>query len=118
MNPHVQLFFDMMRECYGVNGWKYDRNLNVQFTNSKSPNLQKLLLLGFDRDKAILEHAATSDVPMIISDNLGLMWGIVEQKTGKPENIGDFYVLCRVHHEKCWAGRSTSWNQDYREKYQ
>ena len=20
--------------------------------------------------------------------------------------------------EKCWAGRSTSWNQDYREKYQ
>ena len=23
----------------------------------------------------------------------------------------------RVHHEKCWAGRSTSWNQDCREKY-
>ena len=21
-------------------------------------------------------------------------------------------LLCRVHHEKCWAGRSTSWNQD------
>ena len=83
----------MMQECYGVNGWEYDRDLNVQFTNSKSPNLQKLLLLGFDRDKAILEHAATSDVPMIISDNLGLMWGIVEEKTGKPENIGDFYVL-------------------------
>ena len=20
--------------------------------------------------------------------------------------------ICRVHHEKCWAGRSTSWNQD------
>ena len=93
MNPHIQLFFDMMKECYGVNGWKYDRELNVQFTNSKSPNLQKLLLLGFDRDKAILEHAANSDVPMILSDNLGLMWGIVEQKTGKPENIGDFYVL-------------------------
>ena len=24
----------------------------------------------------------------------------------------------RVHHEKRWAGRSTSWNQDCREKYQ
>ena len=23
--------------------------------------------------------------------------------------------MCRVHHEKCWAGRSTSWNQDFRE---
>ena len=21
-------------------------------------------------------------------------------------------LICRVHHEKCWAGRSTSWNQD------
>ena len=24
---------------------------------------------------------------------------------------------CRVHHEKRWAGRSTSWNQDCQEKY-
>ena len=24
----------------------------------------------------------------------------------------------RVHHEKCWAGWSTSWNQDCQEKYQ
>ena len=23
----------------------------------------------------------------------------------------------RVHHEKCWTGRNTSWNQDCREKY-
>ena len=27
-------------------------------------------------------------------------------------------VICRVHHEKCWAGRSTSWKQDCQEKYQ
>ena len=27
-------------------------------------------------------------------------------------------LICRVHHEKCWAGRSTSRNQDCREKYQ
>ena len=26
--------------------------------------------------------------------------------------------ICRVYHEKCWAGRSTSWNQDCLEKYQ
>ena len=25
---------------------------------------------------------------------------------------------CRVHHEKRWTGRNTSWNQDCREKYQ
>ena len=26
--------------------------------------------------------------------------------------------ICRVYHEKCWAGRSTSWNQGCQEKYQ
>ena len=25
-------------------------------------------------------------------------------------------LICRVHHEKYWAGRSTSWNQDCQEK--
>ena len=25
---------------------------------------------------------------------------------------------CRVHHEKGWTGRNTSWNQDCWEKYQ
>ena len=29
-----------------------------------------------------------------------------------------FNFLCRVHHEKHWTGRSTSWNQDCWEKYQ
>ena len=24
-------------------------------------------------------------------------------------------LICRVHHEKHWAGRSTSWNQDCQE---
>ena len=28
------------------------------------------------------------------------------------------FNLCRVHQEKRWAGRSTSWNQDCQEKYQ
>ena len=27
-------------------------------------------------------------------------------------------LMDRVHHEKCWAGGSTSWNQDCQEKYQ
>ena len=28
------------------------------------------------------------------------------------------FNICRVHPEKRWAGRSTSWNQDCQEKYQ
>ena len=27
-------------------------------------------------------------------------------------------AICRVHHTKCWAGWSVSWNQDCWEKYQ
>jgi len=65
MNPHIQLFLDMMQECYGVNGWIYDRDLNVQFTNSKSPNLQKLLLLGSDRDTVTAKSGDLSDTMII-----------------------------------------------------
>src|SRR5574337_935163 len=28
-----------------------------------------------------------------------------------------YLTICRVHHEKRWTGRNTSWNQDCREKY-
>ena len=28
------------------------------------------------------------------------------------------FNICRVHHEKCWAGWSTSWTEDCWEKYQ
>ena len=35
---------------------------------------------------------------------------------GKGVHQGSIY--CRVHHEKCWAGRNTSWNQVFQEKYQ
>ena len=45
-------------------------------------------------------------------------------KTGKAVRQGCilspclFNLYCRVHHEKCWTGRNTSWNQDCWEKYQ
>lgn len=92
-DSQIQVFFDMMLECYGVCGWMYDRNLEIRYTNSPSPNLYKAILLGRGRGEAILEHASKNDVPMIVSDNIGLMWGVVEKKTGKPEDRGDFYVL-------------------------
>ena len=47
----------------------------------------------------------------------------VEQQTGskqEKECVKAVYchlaylTICRVHPEKCWAGRSTSWNQDCR----
>ena len=41
------------------------------------------------------------------------------------KGVGQGYILspclfniCRVHHEKRWTERSTSWNQDCQEKYQ
>ena len=49
----------------------------------------------------------------------------MEQQTGS--KLGKEYIkavychpayLTYMHHEKCWAGRSTSWNQDCWEKYQ
>ena len=93
LENHIQLFYDMLLDCYNICGWKFDSKLNVSFTNSELPNMHKALLLGRGRSEAIMEHAEQSDVPMIISDNMGLMWGVVEKKTERPENVGDFYVL-------------------------
>ena len=37
---------------------------------------------------------------------------------GIKSKINKWDYLCRVHHEKRWTGRNTSWNQDFQEKYQ
>ena len=29
-----------------------------------------------------------------------------------------YLTYMQLHHEKCWAGSSTHWNQDCQEKYQ
>ena len=34
------------------------------------------------------------------------------------ETLFPYTTLFRSHHEKCWTGRNTSWNQDCRQKYQ
>ena len=36
------------------------------------------------------------------------------QRVGHDQSTLLIYLICRVHHEKLWAGRSTSWNQDCR----
>ena len=47
---------------------------------------------------------------------LSIRWKVWEkEESGMTAFSG---LVCRVHHEKRWAGRSTSWNQDCREKYQ
>lgn len=105
LEDHIQLFYDMLLSCYNICGWKFDSNLQVTYTNSELPNLHKVLLLGRGRDAEILEHGAKSDAPMIISDNMGLMWGVVEKRENTQDRAqdrapdrardqgGDFYVL-------------------------
>lgn len=89
LEDHIKLFFEMLLNCYNICGWRLDPEPEVLFTNSELPNLHKALLLGQGRDAAILEHTAKSDLPMIISDSVGLMWGVVEKR----EEHGGFYVL-------------------------
>lgn len=98
MDSQIQFFFEMMQNCYGVNGWEYDGELKVCFTNSQSPHLHRLLLLSFGRDQAILD--AKRRVPMIVSDDLGLTWGIVNRCGGQEEPSGGFYALGPVFNKE------------------
>lgn len=104
LEQSIEVFYEMLLDCYNICGWKLDSKLEVTFTNSELPNMHKALLLGRGRDAAILEHASHSDVPMIISDSMGLMWGVVEKKTERPENVGDFYVLGPVLNKEADIG--------------
>lgn len=104
LDQSIAVFYEMLLNCYSICGWKLDSELEVVFTNSELPNMHKVLLLGRGRDAAILEHASRSDVPMIISDSMGLMWGVVEKKTERPENVGDFYVLGPVLNKEADIG--------------
>lgn len=104
LDQSIAVFYEMLLDCYNICGWKLDSKLEVEFTNSELPNMHKALLLGRGRDAAILEHASHSDVPMIISDSMGLMWGVVEKKTERPENVGDFYVLGPVLNKEADIG--------------
>ena len=83
IDTYIQKFFDMMMECYGVSSWIYDDDLEVLYTTSESPNLYKVLLLGKGRKEAILEHYSQKDSPLIVSDDIGLMWGVVKNKRKK-----------------------------------
>lgn len=104
LDQSISAFYEMLLDCYNICGWKLDSKLEIVFTNSKLPNMHKALLLGLGRDAAILEHASHSDVPMIISDSMGLMWGVVEKKIERPEDVGDFYILGPVLNKETNTG--------------
>ena len=91
IDTYIQKFFDMMMECYGVSSWIYDDDLEVLYTTSESPNLYKVLLLGKGRKEAILEHYSQKDSPLIVSDDIGLMWGVVKNKRKKDD--GTYFIL-------------------------
>lgn len=92
IDTYIQKFFDMMMECYGVSSWIYDDDLEVLYTTSESPNLYKVLLLGKGRKEAILEHYSQKNSPLIVSDDIGLMWGVVKNKKKKDDDT--YYTQC------------------------
>ena len=50
--------------------------------------------------------------------NIGAPQCIRQTLTEIKGEIDSNTIICRVHHEKHWAGGSTSWNQDCQKKYQ
>lgn len=67
----------MLLECYNINGWIFDKQLNMQKTNSISSYLHSILLLEEGRKEMLLSHARTGEMPLIVGDSMGIMWGCV-----------------------------------------
>ena len=90
-------------------------------------------VLQFHKKKKILQVARVKEITyqgmtIILTTNFPSTLPILkmdnqEGPTEEQTELGpilciNLKLICRVHHEKCWAGRNTSWNQDCQEKYQ
>lgn len=73
----LESFYRMLLECYKINGWIFDRQLNMQKTNSISSYLHSILLLEEGRKEILQTHAQDGGMPLIVGDSMGIMWGCV-----------------------------------------
>ena len=81
----------------------------IQVYAPTSNNEEAEIELFYEDLQDLLELTPKKDVLFIIGD-----WNA---NIGSQETPG-VTGKCRVHHEKRWTGRNTSWNQDCWEKYQ
>ena len=77
-----------------------DQTVNIHWITEKATEFQKNIYFCF------IDCAKAFDY---VDHNK--LWDILKE-VGIPEQL-----ICRVHHEKHWAGRNTSWTQDC-QKYQ
>lgn len=73
-------FYQMLLECYKINGWIFNKQMEVQRTNSISGYLHSVLLLGEGQREVLQKHAQAGDKPLIVGDSMGIMWGCVFSK--------------------------------------
>ena len=85
--------------------------------------IAKMLVAMFPKEE-LLKLMDDADVSAILAE-LPAVQQVAENKEINQGAFGDAMELkikltpeCRVHHEKRWTGRNTSWNQDCQEKYQ
>jgi len=98
---------------------------NLEFTlkavvNHRRIGKKKILTLIALKDELARQETAT-----ILEINVTVQMQLTHNKKKwikiyqtELKRINELKLICRVHHEKCWAGRNTSWNQDCSEKYQ
>ena len=70
-------FQQMLLDCYGIWTTRLDSNMQILQTNCQDSMLHKILLLTDERKEAIRSHSAASSMPLILSNDLGLVWSIL-----------------------------------------
>ena len=88
-----RFFQQMLLDCYKLWSWEFDDGMGVLYTNSPSPGLHSQLLLGRGRREALLRHVQGNGRPVIVSDNIGLMWAVIYQNMQKDDIPRCFYAL-------------------------
>ena len=95
--------------------WRFLKKLGIKLPYDPATPLLVIYL-----EETITEEDICTSIFIEALFILARTWNkrLVPNRKGSTSRLYIVTLICRVHHEKCWAGRSTSWNQDCQKKYQ
>src|SRR5574337_150016 len=99
-------------------GGTRDQIANIRWIMEKAREFQKNIYFCFIDYAKAFDYVDHNQLWKILRD------GNTRLVPNRKRSTSRLYIVtllisltCRVHHEKRWTGRSTSWNQDCQEKY-
>lgn len=96
INDRLSLFRDMIQCCHNLYFWTFDEDLHLIYSNCTQNSHLSILFTEYHRRQDFLDYAAARSRPIILTNELGLMWVAAPEKTDgilqQIHVLGPFFV--------------------------